>query len=164
MKAQRSWAIISDLRFRKLVGVGLRGSQRVLGIPNLAKRGKPCSGWSFWKLREKRRASSAGQTRIRACCPHGDKRAALSFSDSRDSHSCAASPVGPKCRKMSGLLQDRNVRGASSERGSIARVVLGPCGHVGSHTRVTAGPPARRPLRASHLSGPIPEPERYIAR
>jgi hypothetical protein len=38
MKAQRSWAISSDLRFRKLGGVELKGSQRVLGIPNLANR------------------------------------------------------------------------------------------------------------------------------
>jgi hypothetical protein len=59
MKAQRSWAITSDLRFRKLGGATLRGSQRVLGIPNLANRGKPCPGWSFGKPRKKRHPKDA---------------------------------------------------------------------------------------------------------
>ncbi len=43
----------ADLRFRKLCEVGLRGSVRVLGTPNLAKRGKPCPGWSSGKLQKK---------------------------------------------------------------------------------------------------------------
>jgi hypothetical protein len=50
----RTW----DARFRKL-GLGpSRGSECVLGIPNLAKRGKPCPGRSFGKLRKKRRVAS----------------------------------------------------------------------------------------------------------
>jgi hypothetical protein len=47
----------SDLRFRKLCAQGLRGSQRVLGTRNLAKRGKPCPDWSFEKLQQRQHGS-----------------------------------------------------------------------------------------------------------
>ncbi len=49
----------SGLRFRKLCAVVLRGSQYVLGMPNLAKRGKTCP---YWFLRE------ATNEATRICC------------------------------------------------------------------------------------------------
>ena len=42
-----------DLRFRKLFGVGVRGSVCVLGSRNLAKPGKACPHKSFGKLQKK---------------------------------------------------------------------------------------------------------------
>ena len=64
-KTSEPWAATSDARFRKLGGVVARRSRRVVGTRWVAKRGKPCPGWSFEKLQEKRqRLSVAGESRV----------------------------------------------------------------------------------------------------
>ena len=50
---RRRRRITSDLRFRKLFGVGLRGSECVLGSDNMAKLAKACLYKSFGKLQTK---------------------------------------------------------------------------------------------------------------